>query len=98
MRRAHRPAGAEAWLEDAAELLRAFPDWQWKRIRLIAEDDWIAAHLRGGGAHTGVYRGIAPTRRRVNIAEFGMYRVRAGRIVEHVASGADVEILAQLRG
>lgn len=87
VRRAHLPAGAEAWIADYAELLHGFPDWQWKRIQLLVEDDRVAVHLRGSGTHTGAFALVAPTRRRVNIAAFAMYRVERGRITE--ASGTD---------
>lgn len=96
VRRAHRPAGAEAWIAETAELLHAFPDWQWKRIQLIVEDDRLAVHLRGSGMQTGVFQHVPATRRRVNIAAFAMYRLERGRIVE--ASGTDdaEQIRAQL--
>ncbi len=87
VRRAHLPAGADAWLDEYADLLRGFPDWQWRRIQVLVEEDRLAVHLRGSGAHTGVFRHVAPTRRRVSIASFAMYRVVRGRIVE--ASGTD---------
>ena len=90
VRRAHRPAGVDAWLFELEELFDGFPDWRWKRIQLIVEEDRIAAHLRGSGTHTGAFRGIAPTRRHVNVAEFGFYRVVGGRIVEFTAGGDDV--------
>lgn len=97
VRRAHLPAGADAWIGDLADLFHGFPDWQWRRIQLVVEDDRVAAHLRGSGTHQGVFRGIAPTRRHVNVAEFAMYRVTNGRIVEFTGSG-DIELLSQLRG
>lgn len=87
VRRAHLPAGADAWIEEYADLLHGFPDWQWKRIQLLVEDDRLAVHLRGGGTHTGVFAHIAATRRRVSIASFAMWRVEHGRIAE--ASGTD---------
>jgi predicted ester cyclase len=95
VRRAHLPGGADAWIEDLAELFHGFPDWQWKRIQLVAEDDRVAVHLRGGGTHTGPYRGRAATRRHVNVAEFAFYRVTRGRIAEVTGSG-DAAILAEL--
>lgn len=95
VRRAHLPAGADAWTSDLADLFHAFPDWQWRRIQLIAEDDRLAVHLRGSGTHLGPFRGVPPTRRHVNVAEFGMYRVTAGRIVEFSGSG-DADLLRQL--
>lgn len=97
VRRAHLPAGADAWIDDLADLFHGFPDWQWKRIQLVAEDDRVAVHLRGGGTHTGPFRGFAATRRRVNVAEFAFHRVVNGRIAESTGSG-DGEILAQVRG
>ena len=97
VRRAHLPAGADAWIDDFADLFHGFPDWRWRRIQLVVEDDRVAAHLRGSGTHQGVFRGIAPTRRHVNVAEFAMYRVTNGRIVEFTGSG-ETDVLAQLRG
>ena len=95
VRRAHLPGGADAWLDDLAELFHGFPDWRWRRIQLIVEDDRVAAHLRGSGTHLGPYRGIAPSRRHANIAEFAFYRVSNGRIVEF--SGTEpIELVASL--
>jgi predicted ester cyclase len=95
VRRAHLPGGADAWLDDLADLFHGFPDWQWRVIQVVAEDDRIAAHLRGSGTHSGPYLGIAPTRRHVNVAEFAMYRLAKGRVVAASGSG-DAELRAQL--
>jgi predicted ester cyclase len=95
VRRAHLPGGVESWISDLAELLHAFPDWQWKRIQLVVEDR-LAAHLRGSGTHLGDLRGTPATRRRVNIAEFSMYRVEHGRITEHTSSDPELAIRSQL--
>lgn len=96
VRRAHLPGGADAWMGDVVELLDAFADWQVRRIQLVVEDDRVAAHLRTSGTHTGPFRGVRPTRRHVNIAEFGFYRVANGRIVEFAGSTDRAELLAQL--
>lgn len=96
VRRAHLPGGADAWITDIEDLFRAFPDWRWRRIQLVAENDRIAVHLRGAGTHMAAFRGIPPTRRHVNIAEFAMLRVERGVVTEHTGTGRH-EILAQLR-
>ena len=96
VRRAHLPAGADAWLDDLADLFHGFPDWQWRRIQVVAEDDRVAVHLRGSGTHLGVFHGIPPTRRHVNLAEFAMFRVVRGRIVEASGSDGEAELRAQL--
>lgn len=96
VRRAHLPGGVDAWIDDMADLFHGFPDWQWRRIQLVVEDDRVAAHLRGSGTHLGPFRGLAPTRRHVNVAEFAIYRIAARRIVEF--SGTEpVELLALLK-
>ena len=96
VRRAHLPGGADAWMDDVVELLDAFPDWQVRRIQLVVEDDRIAAHVRASGTHTGAFRGIRATRRRVNVAEFGFYRIERGRIVEFAGTTDHAGLLAQL--
>lgn len=98
VRRAHLPGGADAWVADMADLFHGFPDWRWRRVQLVVEDDRIAAHLRAGGTHAGAFRGMAPTRRHANVAEFAMYRVRSGRITEFSGTADHHELLAQLRG
>lgn len=95
VRRAHLPGGQDAWIADLGDLFHAFPDWQWRRIQLVIEEDRIAAHLRGSGTHVGPYRGIAATRRHANVAEFAMYRIVGGRIVEFSGTG-DAELRQQL--
>jgi predicted ester cyclase len=96
VRRAHLPGGVDAWVADMADLFHAFPDWRWRRIQLIAEDDRLAAHVRASGTHLGTFRGIAATRRHVNVAEFAMYRLANGRIAEFSAS-TELELLSQIR-
>ena len=88
VRRAHQPGGVEAWMSDLTDLFAAFPDWRWKRIQLVVEEDRIAAHLRASGTHVR-------TRRHVNVAEFAFLRLDKGRVVEFTGS-ADIEVLAQL--
>jgi predicted ester cyclase len=97
VRRAHLPRGADAWVDGVADLLAAFPDYQWKRISVIVEGDRLAAHLRARGTHRGPFLGLAPTGRHVNVAEFAFYRVRGGRIVEYAGTADHSELLAQLR-
>ncbi|AZS38609.1 hypothetical protein CVS47_03268 [Microbacterium lemovicicum] len=92
VRRAHLPGGVEAWIEDMAELFQAFPDWQWRRIQLIVEDDRLASHTRAGGTHLGPLGALAPTRRHVNVAEFSMLRIANGRIVEFSGTADNREL------
>lgn len=98
VRRTGRPRGADAWVEDLQALLVAFPDLQWKRIRVVVEDDRVAAHLRARGTHRGPFLGVPATGRHVNWAEFGFYRILRGRVSEYAGAADGVELLEQLRG
>ena len=88
VRRAHLPGGVDAWMADLAELFATYPDWQWRRIQLVVEEDRIAAHLRVSGTH-------ARTRQHVNVAEFGFFRVINGRIVEYSGSADYAELVGR---
>jgi predicted ester cyclase len=95
VRRAHLPGGVDAWIADLAELFAGFPDWRWRRIQLVVEEDRIAAYLRASGTHNGVFRGIAPTGRHVNVAEFGFFRVENG-FVSEVTGSTVSELLREI--
>lgn len=95
VRRAHLPGGVDAWISDLVDLYAAFPDWRVRRIQLVVEEDRIAAHLRSSGTHTGSFRGIAPTGRHANVAEFAFYRLSDGKISEFTGS-TGAELIAQI--
>ncbi|HXR44277.1 MAG TPA: ester cyclase [Pseudolysinimonas sp.] len=97
VRRAHLPSGADAWIDDLDALFAAFPDFRWKRITALVEGDRLAAQLRASGTHRGPFRGVAPTGRHVNVAEFAIYRVVNDRIVEYAGTADGLDLLAQLR-
>ena len=97
VRRAHLPGGADAWIADLDELFAAFPDFQWKRITVLVEGDRLAAQLRGGGTHRGLFRGIPATGRHLNVAEFGVYRIANGQIVEYAGTPGNAELADRLR-
>lgn len=96
VRRVGAPAGADAWVADLQDLIDAFPDYRWKRIGLVVEDDRVAAHLRTRGTHRGPYRGVRATGRHVSVAEFGFYRVVGGRITEYAGTEDEGGLLARL--
>lgn len=71
---------ATAWI---APFLASFPDTRMEIIALIAEGDTVVGRFTCSGTHTGAWLGHAPTGRRFEaVDEVGIYRVRAGQIVE----------------
>ena len=71
------------------ELRDAFPDTRHSIEDLVAEGDRVVLRLRAAGTHTGHFRGIAPTGRRVEMCTTAIYRVEGGRVRERWCDGAE---------
>jgi len=53
--------GPEAYARNVTEFVRAFPDFKFTVLDLIAENDKVVACWNISGTHQGEYRGVAPT-------------------------------------
>ena len=73
------PAGFRRTLEG---LRRAFPDIQFTIHDAVADDERVAIRWTWTGTHSGPFRGIAPSNRRVSNNGFAMFRLRDGKIVD----------------
>ena len=60
----------------------ALPDQKIEVLRLIAEGDLVSAHLNVIGTHTGVFRGIQPTGKKISFEIFEFVRMENGKIAE----------------
>ena len=75
----------------------AFPDFHTTIETLIAEDDWVAYHVRHQGTHEGEFEGVAPTRKRVDFRTMVFNRFADGIVVENWGLHDHASVLAQLR-
>ena len=62
--------------------LTAFPDCQLNSITTIAAGDSVVCQGTLTGTHTGFYRGLPPSGRRVSIQRVDVFRLARGKIVE----------------
>jgi steroid delta-isomerase-like uncharacterized protein len=60
----------------------AFPDLHFTLEDLLIEGDKVATRWTCRGTHQGVFRGIAPTGKRVTFTGMTLYRIAQGKIVE----------------
>jgi steroid delta-isomerase-like uncharacterized protein len=60
----------------------AFPDFSESVEDVVAEGDRVATRFTSSGTQLGELRGIGPTGRRMSMAEFAIFRLAGGRIVE----------------
>ena len=60
-----------------------YPDLHLKVERQIAETDWVVTIATVRGTHRGVWLGMKPTNKTVEMTTVNVDRVSNGRIVEH---------------
>ncbi len=72
-----------AGLKQVNEGLRAgFPDARAHIEEVVASGEWVAAHLRWTGTHTGEFLGLPPTGKTFSITEIEIVECENGRIVD----------------
>lgn len=92
-RQQHGPAGFLAtsrWLRDA------FSNLRFELQETLAEGDTVMAAAIMTGQHTGLFNGIAPTRRPINHKQVHIFTITDGQITRHRAVRDDLGLLLQL--
>lgn len=84
--------------EQVRELRAAFPDWNERVVRLVAEDDFVVSHFVSTGTNDGEFHGDPPTGRRVRIDEVAICRMQDGKIAEQWGMPDVLGMERQLRG
>ena len=73
--------GSEQFVANITSLREGFPDIRFTIEDLIAEGDRVAVRWEWTATHTGTFRGIAPTNKRVENSGIAIYQFRDGRII-----------------
>jgi predicted ester cyclase len=61
---------------------KGFPDWHEAIEDIIAEGDKVWVRLTYTGTHTGEFRGLAPTGKKITTIGVMIYRIVNGKLVE----------------
>lgn len=88
--------GLESVVEHTGAFLSGFPDLETKVEDVIAEGDLVVLRATLRGTHSGDFGGIAPTGRRIEVADVDIFRVRDGKIVEIWAGPDRFAMMQQL--
>lgn len=91
------PATRDGFQAGTAEMRAAFPDLAIKPLKVIEEDDKVAAVVRISGTHHGEFLGEKPTGRAFEVDGVDILRVKDGKLCEHWGVIDSDQILAQLR-
>ena len=68
--------------QNITEIHEGFPDIYRPIENIIAEGDMVWMYVKGTGAHTGEYHGIAPTDKKFTFSGVVIFRVVEGKIVK----------------
>ena len=74
--------GLEQWKQLLTRLLKGFPDIHPIIESIIAEGDKVWVHVNVTGTHTGEYRGVAPTGKKIRFRYSSIWRIVDGKIAE----------------
>lgn len=77
-----QPSGPEGARQFVTQFTAAFPDVQITIEDMVAEGDTVVYRWTGRATHQGVFQGIFPTGRRVEVPGITIHRLRNGKIAE----------------
>ena len=76
------PRSPKVVKKHVTEWLVGFPDLRFTIEQMIAEADQVVARMMIQGTHTGVWLGVAPTGKQVDIRMITIHRIANGKIAE----------------
>jgi steroid delta-isomerase-like uncharacterized protein len=88
--------GPAAFEQPVAELIKAFPDIQWKIEELISEGDKVVIKWKVEGTHTEQFQYIPATGKTVSSGGMGIYELKDGKVVSTQVLTDRVGFLQQL--
>jgi hypothetical protein len=77
--------GLESMKQTVNMLFKGFPDLHVTIHDITAKGDKVWDHVTATGTHTGVYRGIPPTGKKVSFTGIRIWRIVDGTVVERTS-------------
>lgn len=74
---------SDAWVEFLGGFLEGFPDLHLEVQDTVADERMTAQRILFSGTHTGPFRGLPPTGRRVRFSGIEINRMADGKVAEH---------------
>ena len=72
-----------AWVDFLGVFLEGFPDLHLQVLDSSADETMVAQRILLTGTHTGFFRGLPPTNRRVRFSGLEINRMVDGKVAEH---------------
>lgn len=88
--------GVQAFEEPVFELIKAFPDINWKIVNLLAENDKVMVSWKWTGTHSGPFQNFAATGKTVTNDGIGVYTLKNGKITSVIIQTNRLGFLQEL--
>lgn len=72
------PQAGEGFKQFLTEFFEAFPDMCTTVEHIVAENNLVTVFLNGSGTHKGIFKGVPPTNKQVNIRSADLYKIENG--------------------
>lgn len=74
---------SDGWVEFLGVFLEGFPDLHIEVLGSSADEGMVAQRFVFTGTHTGSFRGLPPTNRKINVGGIEINRMVDGKVAEH---------------
>jgi predicted ester cyclase len=74
---------SDGWVRFLGVFLEGFPDLHLEVQAASADEHMVAQRIRFTGTHTGDFRGLPPTNRKVRFSGIEINRMAGGKVAEH---------------
>ena len=88
--------GPEGLRPIVSAIRNGFPDLKYIIEKLIVTDDYVAVYVTMTGTHTGVFFGIEPTGKKIEVHQMQFERIVDGKMIEHWRVTDDLSMMRQL--
>jgi steroid delta-isomerase-like uncharacterized protein len=86
--------GPSGYLAIIQMMRSGFPDIQWALEEMVAEADKVAARFTMRGTHQGVFFGVPPTGKQIEVKAMNIYRLSGGQFIEGAWSARSIGVVA----
>jgi steroid delta-isomerase-like uncharacterized protein len=88
--------GPKGYLAIIGMMRSGFPDVQWTLEEMVAENDKVAARFIMKGTHQGVFFGVPPTGKSIQVPAMNLYRFSKNQIIEEYGQPDLLGLLKQI--
>lgn len=97
----HDPApnqspGPQGYIDFFSMMRKAFPDMHIEVEKIVADEENVAFAYTLTGTHEGVFMGIDPTSKKIEVRGMQISRFKDGKMVERWGSSDELGILKQI--